>query len=134
MQTVRNVVALILALATFATAFSPFPTSAQRGVDVSVLSFALTCDSDQCRTPVLELHERTGVDESSIEYVFAPPAGITLNDAHATGVEVDGDGVRPRPRGKFRPRLSQVQVARQGAARQRQRLHQEGYCWIGIKR
>ena len=134
MQTVRNVVALILASATFATAFSPFPASAQRGVDVSVLSFALTCDFDQCRTPVLELHERTGVDESSIEYVFAPPAGITLNDAHATGVEVDGDGVdhyvRVASAGPGFLKCKWLAKARPGSANG----FTKGYCWIGIKK
>ena len=69
-----------------------FPGHAQRGVEVTVLNLNLVCDRDQCRTAVLEVHERTGMDASSVEYVFAAPPGITLDDPHTTGVEVDGDG------------------------------------------
>jgi hypothetical protein len=130
-QMERDIALLLVALAALA-AFSP--ARAQRGVDVSVLSFMLTCDPDQCRTPVLELHERTGVDESSIAYVFAPPSGITLNDAHATGVEVDGEGadhyVRALGAGPGFLKCKWLAKARPGGANG----FTKGYCWIGIKK
>jgi hypothetical protein len=123
----------LIALAAL-SATLPFPAMAQRPVEVNVLSFALTCDPDQCRTPVLELHERTGIDESSIEYVFAPPAGTTLNDAHTTGVEVDGDGadhyVRALSAGANFLKCKWLAKARPGGANG----FTKGYCWIGIKK
>jgi hypothetical protein len=110
------------------------PAPAQRGVDVSVLSFTLTCDPDQCRTPVIELHERTGIDESAVEYVFAAPAGITLDDTHTTGVEVDGDGaehyVRPVRAGANFLKCKWLAKARPGTASG----FSKGYCWIGIRK
>ena len=76
----------------FLIASWPYDILAETSVQVNMLKFQLTCDLVQCRTPVLEIHENTGVDASSVEYVFPAPPGITLDDAHTTGVEVDGGG------------------------------------------
>ena len=65
---------------------------AESSVPLTVLNFQLTCDSDQCRTAVLEVHENTGIDANHVVYIFAAPPGITFDDAHTTGVEVDGSG------------------------------------------
>ena len=123
-----------LALAAFLGAGWSFPALAQRAIEVMVLNFTLICDPDQCRTPVLEVHERSGVDESSIEYVFAPPPGIMLNDAHTTGVEVEGEGaahyVRALAAGPGWLKCKWLAKARAGAANGLAK----GYCWIGIKK
>jgi hypothetical protein len=107
---------------------------AERSMPVTVLNFQLTCDRDQCRTPVLEIHENTGIDASYVEYVFAPPPGITLDDAHTTGVEVDGGGdthyVRALDAGQNWLKCKWLAKARsrddKGLAK--------GYCWIAIKK
>ena len=112
----------------------PSLAHAQRGVEVSVLNLQLACDLVQCRTGVLELHERTGIEASSLEYVFVAPSGITLDDPHTTGVEVDGDGaehyVRALAAGPGWLKCKWLAKARapgsDGWAK--------GYCWVGIKK
>jgi hypothetical protein len=107
---------------------------AQQPVKPSVLSFQLTCDLDQCRTPVLEIHEDTGAETSSFEYVFAPPAGITFNPSHTTGVEVDGGGdthyVRAVAAGSNWIRCKWLAKAQAGG----DKGLAKGYCWIEIKK
>src|SRR5260370_38343395 len=76
----------------FLIASWPYAILAETSVQVNILKFQLTCDLVQCRTPVLEVHENTGIDANSVEYVFPAPPRITLDDAHTTGVEVDGGG------------------------------------------
>jgi len=109
------------------------PAFSQGAVEVTVLNLKLACDREQCRSPVLEVHERTGAGESSVEYVFAPPPDITLDEAHATGVEVDGEGAEHYVRALGDPGwlkckwLAKAKAAgADGFAR--------GYCWIAIKR
>ena len=132
--TAWKIIGMLLALAVFAGGSWSFPAFAQRAIEVTVLNFKLTCDPDQCRTPTLEVHERTGVDESSIEYVFAPPSGITLDYAHTTGVEVDGEGadhyVRALAAGPAWLKCKWLAKARAGSANGLAK----GYCWIGIKK
>ena len=110
------------------------PVAAQQPIKPTVLSFQLICDPDQCRTPVLEVHEDTGVDASSIEYVFAPPLGITFNEAHMTGVEVDGGGdthyVRAVAAGSNWVKCKWLAKARPGG----DKGLAKGYCWIEIKK
>jgi hypothetical protein len=129
-----KIVGMVLALAAFAGGGWPSLAYAQRGIEVTVLNLKLTCDPDQCRTAVLEVHERTGVDASSVEYVFAAPPGITLDDPHTTGVEVDGDGaehyVRPLAAGPGWLKCKWLAKARAGGADG----WAKGYCWIGIKK
>jgi hypothetical protein len=107
---------------------------AAQSIQVSVFNFRLTCDPDQCRTPVLEIHEHTGVDASSIEYLFAPPPGITLDNAHTSGVEVDGSGdihyVRAEGAGPDWIKCKWLAKARLGGGNALTR----GYCWIEIKK
>ena len=107
---------------------------AAQSIQVSVLNFRLTCDPDQCRTPVLEIHEHTGVDASSIEYLFAPPPGIALDTAHTSGVEVDGSGdlhyVRAEGAGPDWIKCKWLAKAPLGGGNALTR----GYCWIGIKK
>jgi hypothetical protein len=125
-------VGMILAVAVCAC--WPFPGHAQRGVEVTVLNLNLVCDRDQCRTAVLEVHERTGMDASSVEYVFAAPPGITLDDPNTTGVEVDGDGaehyVRALAAGPGWLKCKWLARARAPASDG----WAKGYCWVGIKR
>jgi hypothetical protein len=108
--------------------------AAQRGVDVSVLNLQLACDGVQCRTGLLELHERTGVEASSLEYVFAAPTGVTLDDPHTTGVEVDGDGaehyVRALAAGPGWLKCKWLAKARVAGSDG----WAKGYCWVGIKK
>ena len=107
---------------------------AERPIEITVLNLRLTCDRDQCRTPVVEIHENTGVDANYIEYIFAPPPGITLDEAHATGVEVDGSGdthyVRAEEVGPNRVKCKWLAKARLGGDDGLTR----GYCWIAIKK
>jgi hypothetical protein len=108
--------------------------SAVGAIEVTVLRFQLTCDPDQCRTPVLEVHEDTGVDANSVEYIFAPPVGITLDETHTTGVEVDGSGdthyVRAEAAGANSVKCKWLAKARLGG----DKGLTKGYCWIGIKK
>jgi hypothetical protein len=108
--------------------------NAQRGIEVTVLNLKLVCDRDQCRTAVLELHEPTGSEASSLEYTFAAPPGITLDDPHTTGVEVDGDGaehyVRALAAGPGWLTCKWVAKARTPGTDGWTR----GYCWVGIKK
>jgi hypothetical protein len=101
---------------------------------VNILKFQLTCDLVQCRTPVLEVHENTGMDANSVEYVFPAPPRITLDDAHTTGVEVDGGGdthyVRALGAGPSWLKCMWVAKARLGG----DAGLAKGYCWIGIKK
>jgi hypothetical protein len=130
-------VKMAFALGALAGAASPRPALAQRAVDVSVLNFKLVCDRDQCRTPVLELHEATGADESSVEYVFAPPPGITFDEAHTTGVEVDGAGADHYVRALAGPGWLKCKwLAKAKAASKTGSTDgfAKGYCWIGIKK
>jgi hypothetical protein len=112
----------------------PSLSFAERPIEVTVLNFKLTCDPDQCRTPVLEVHEDTGVDASYVEYIFAPPPGIALDDAHATGVEVDGDGathyVQALAAGPSWLKCKWLAKARSGG----DHGLAKGYCWIAIKK
>jgi hypothetical protein len=107
---------------------------AEPSVQVNVLNFQLTCDLVQCRTPVLEIHENTGIDSNSIEYVFRAPPGTTLDDAHTTGVEVDGSGdthyVRALGAGQSWLKCNWLAKARLGG----DTGLAKGYCWIGIKK
>jgi hypothetical protein len=110
------------------------PAFAQRSVDVTILDFRLTCDREQCRTPVLEVHEKTGTDANSVAYVFAPPPGVTLEDSHTTGVEVEGSGethyVRAVAASPTWLKCNWVAQARSGA----EPGLTKGYCWIGRKK
>jgi hypothetical protein len=107
---------------------------AQRGIDVTVLNLKLVCDRDQCRTAVLELHEPTGAEESSVEYTFAAPPGITLDDPNTTGVEVDGAGaehyVRAMAAGPSWLKCKWLAKARAAGTDG----WAKGYCWVGIKK
>jgi len=126
-----------MAFAMGALAASPSPALAQRAGDVSVLNFELTCDRDQCRTPVLELHETTGAEESSVEYVFAPPPGITFDEAHTTGVEVDGAGADHFVRALAGPgwlKCKWLAKAKSGSKAGNADGFAKGYCWIGIRK
>jgi hypothetical protein len=65
---------LLVSLA-FLIASPPSVTvGAERSVQVTVLNFQLICDPIQCRTPVLEVHENTGVDANYIEYLIPTAA------------------------------------------------------------
>lgn len=112
----------------------PSGVAAAQSIEVTVLNFQLTCDRDQCRTPVLEIHEDTGADASHIEYTFAPPRGITLDGEHITGVEVDGRGdthyVRAEGAGPSWVKCKWLAKARAGG----DVGLTKGYCWVGIKK
>ena len=107
---------------------------AQQPIRTTVLNFELTCDPDQCRTPVLEIHEDTGVETSSFEYVFASPPGIAFNPDRTTGVEVDGAGdthhVLAVAAGPHWVKCKWVAKARPGG----DKGLAKGYCWIEIKK
>ena len=130
---VYGIMGIALALGAIADLTLLGPAFSQGAVEVTVLNLKLACDREQCRSPVLEVHERTGAGESSVEYVFAPPPDITLDEAHATGVEVDGEGAEHYVRALAGPGwlkctwLAKAKVAgADGFAK--------GYCWIAIKR
>ena len=110
------------------------PGFAERAINVVVIDFQLTCDAEQCRTPVLEVHENTGADASYLEYVFAPPAGITFDNTHTTGVEVEGEGethyVRALADTPGALKCRWLAKARMGAGKGLTK----GYCWIAIKK
>jgi hypothetical protein len=110
------------------------PACAQRPIEVVVLDLELTCDSEQCRTPVLQIHERTGKEASYLEYVFSAPPGITLDYTRTTGVEVDGEGanhyVRASADGAGSFTCKWLAQGRPGEGNGLAR----GYCWIAIKR
>ena len=80
------------------------------------------------------MHENTGIDSNSIEYVFRTPPGTTLDDAHTTGVEVDGSGdthyVRALGAGPSWLKCNWLAKARLGG----DTGLAKGYCWIGIKK
>ena len=107
---------------------------AERAVDVTVLDFRLLCDREQCRTPVLELRETSGVDANSIVYIFTPPPGIALEVGHTTGVEVEGSGeshyVRAVAAGPTWLKCHWLAKARSGG----EPGLAKGYCWIGRKK
>jgi hypothetical protein len=128
----RKAVGIVLAAATLTGAISL--ACAQRGIEVTVLNLKLACDRDQCRTALLELHETTGIEASSVEYTFAAPPGMTLDDPHTTGVEVDGDGaehyVRAVAAGPGWLTCKWVAKARAPGADG----WAKGYCWVGIKK
>ena len=119
-------------LATAAFAGLPASAHAQRGIEVTVLNLKLACDPVQCRTAVLELHERTGAEASVVEYVFTAPTGIILDEAHTTGVEVDGDGaehyVRALATGPGWLKCKWLVKARAAGSDG----WTKGYCWVGI--
>ena len=123
-----------IALAALLIGSWPSVGFAERSIEVVVLNFKLICDPDQCGTPVVEVHEDTGVDANYVEYIFAPPAGIALDDARITGVEVDGDGadhyVRAVAAG---PGLLKCKWLAQ-ARRAGDNGLAKGYCWIAIKK
>jgi hypothetical protein len=124
--------AIVLGAAFFlsATTFA----NAQRGVEVTILNLKLVCDRDQCRTAVLELRESTAAETSSVEYTFAAPPGVTLDDPHTTGVEVDGDGaehyVRALAAGSGWLKCKWLAKARAPGTDG----WTKGYCWVGIKK
>jgi hypothetical protein len=123
-----------LALGALLIAGWPSLVVAEGSIAIIVVNLRLTCDPDQCRTPLLELHEDTGIDTSSVEYVFAPPPGIVLDDGHTTGVEVEGGGdthyVRPEAASPNWIKCKWVARARLGAGNGLTR----GYCWVAIKK
>jgi hypothetical protein len=123
-----------LALGAFLIGMCPSLAPAERSMPVTVLSFQLACDPDQCRTPVLEIHEHTGIDANYLEYVFAPPPGITLDDAHTSGVEVDGGGDTHYVRALD---AAQNWLRCKWLAKARSRADPglaKGYCWIAVKK
>jgi hypothetical protein len=122
-----------LALASIADPRLSGVAFAQDAVEVAVLNLKLACDREQCRSPVLEVHERTGAGESSLEYVFAPPPGVTLDDAHATGVEVDGEGSEHYVRALAGPGWLKCKWLAKAKAAGADGFA-KGYCWIAIKR
>jgi len=107
---------------------------AERSIEVVILNLKLTCDPDQCRTPVLEVQEHTGVDANYVEYVFASPPGVALDEARITGVEVDGEGathyVRALAAGPGSLKCKWLAQARPGG----DNGLAKGYCWIAIKK
>jgi hypothetical protein len=123
-----------IALAAFLIGSWPSPILAERSLEVTVLNFQLTCDPIQCRTPVLEVHENTGIDANYVEYVFAPPPEIILDDTHTTGVEVEGSGathyVRAPGAGPRWLKCKWLAKARSGG----DTGLAKGYCWIAIKK
>jgi hypothetical protein len=123
-----------LVLLAFFIASWPCVIFAETSAQVNILKFQLTCDLVQCRTPVLEVHENTGMDANSVEYVFPAPPRITLDDAHTTGVEVDGGGdthyVRALGAGPSWLKCMWLAKARLGG----DTGLAKGYCWIGIKK
>jgi hypothetical protein len=125
-------IAAVMGVASFINVMTG--ADAQRATDVTVLSLKLVCDRDQCRTAVLELHERTGAEASSLEYTFAAPPGVTLDDPHTTGVEVDGDGaehyVRALAAGSGWLKCKWLAKARAPGTDG----WTKGYCWVGIKK
>jgi hypothetical protein len=127
-----KVVGRILAVVPLASAVTV--ANAQRGIEVTVLNLKLVCDRDQCRTAVLEVHEPTSAEASSVEYTFAAPPGITLDDPHTTGVEVDGDGaehyVRALAAGPSWLKCKWLAKARTAGTDG----WAKGYCWVGIKK
>ena len=128
-----GIVGIALALGAIADPTLLGPAFSQGAVEVTVLNLKLACDREQCRSPVLEVHERTGAGESSVEYVFAPPPDITLDEAHATGVEVDGEGAEHYVRALAGPgwlKCKWLAKAKVGGADG----FAKGYCWIAIKR
>jgi hypothetical protein len=106
---------------------------AQGAVEVTVVNLKLACDREQCRSPVLEVHERTGAGESSLEYVFAPPPDVTLDATHATGVEVDGEGAEHYVRALAGPGWLKCKWLAKAKAAGADGFA-KGYCWIAIKR
>jgi hypothetical protein len=132
MSRIRTKAAMIVGAASFAGTIGA--ASAQRGIETTVLNLSLACDRDQCRTVVLELHEATGAEASSVEYTFAAPSGISLDDPHTTGVEVDGDGaehyVRALAAGPGWLKCKWVAKARAPGTDG----WTKGYCWVGIKK
>jgi hypothetical protein len=130
---VYGIVGIALALGAIADPTLLGPAFSQGAVEVTVLNLKLACDREQCRSPVLEVHERTGAGESSVEYVFAPPPDVTLDEAHATGVEVDGEGAEHYVRALAGPGwLKCTWLAKAKAAGADG--FAKGYCWIAIKR
>jgi hypothetical protein len=128
-----GIAATALALGAIADPRLLNPALAQGAVEVTVVNLKLICDREQCRSPVLEVHERTGAGESSVEYVFAPPPDVTLDEAHATGVEVDGEGAEHYVRALAGPawlKCKWLAKAKAGGADG----FAKGYCWIAIKR
>ena len=121
-----------LAVATFVI----WPAAAwpQSAVPLTVLDLRLTCDSNQCRTALLEVHERSGVDANHIVYLFAAPSNVTFDDAHMTGVEVEGSGelhyVHAPKAGSGWLQCEWLAKARAGGDAGLAR----GYCWIAIKK
>ena len=128
-----GIVGIALALGAIADPTLLGPAFSQGAVEVTVLNLKLACDREQCRSPVLEVHERTGAGESSVEYVFAPPPNLTLDETHATGVEVDGEGAEHYVRALAGPgwlKCKWLAKAKVGGADG----FAKGYCWIAIKR
>ena len=127
-----EVVGWVLAVVLLASAVTL--ANAQRGIEVTVLNLKLVCDRDQCRTAVLEVHEPTGAEASSVEYTFAAPPGITLDDPNTTGVEVDGDGaehyVRAMAAGPSWLKCKWLAKAHAAGTDG----WAKGYCWVGIKK
>ena len=121
----------VLAVVSLASAVTL--ANAQRG-EVTVLNLKLVCDRDQCRTAVLEVHEPTGAEASSVEYTFAAPPGITLDDPNTTGVDGDGDGaehyVRALAAGPGWLKCKWLAKARAAGTDG----WAKGYCWVGIKK
>jgi hypothetical protein len=109
------------------------PAFAQHAPAVTVLNLKLVCDTEQCRTPVLEVHELTGAEESSVDYVFAPPPGITFDDGRTTGVEVDGAGADHYVRALAGPRWLKCKWLAKAESSGADGFA-KGYCWIGIKK
>jgi hypothetical protein len=103
-------------------------------VPLTVLNLQLTCDADQCRTALLEIREKTGMEANHIIYVFAAPPGITFDETRTTGVEVEGGGdthyVLASNAGAKWLKCEWLAKARldgeAGLAK--------GYCWIAIKK
>jgi len=122
----------LMAVATFV--IWPSAVLPQSAVPVTVLDLRLTCDANQCRTALLEIHERTGVDANHIVYLFAAPANVTFDDAHMTGVEVEGSGELHYVHApKAGPRWLQCEWLAKARAGGETGLAR-GYCWIAIKK
>jgi hypothetical protein len=80
-------------------AWPPIVVAAQTPVQVNILNFQLTCDPKQCRTPVLEIHERTGSDVNYIEYIFpAHPESCRRETNAENGCPEEGLHIDPELR------------------------------------
>jgi hypothetical protein len=114
-RTMRLRFAAAFAVVTLAGEGPHLPAFSQHAPAVTVLNLKLVCDTEQCRTPVLEVHELTGAEESA-------PARHHVR--RCTHHRRGGRRSRRRPlcARTRRPALAQMQVACQGGELRRRWL------------